>query len=150
MGGYGNGSSPFKSLMILFVAVFFCVVAFKVLLPSRSDEKPLAQRILNSFAAGREKALADGRAQVRPQGCRQGFVWREAYAGDDVCVTTKTRSATSAQNREADTRKRSGLEECREGYTWRLAGPNDHVCVPPEDALQAYWDNAQASSRQTN
>jgi hypothetical protein len=39
-----------------------------------------------------------------PDTCLQGFVWREAYPGDHVCVVPATRSAAWADNREAPNR----------------------------------------------
>lgn len=35
--------------------------------------------------------------------CLQGFVWRDAYNGDQICVTVETRSRTSEENAEATT-----------------------------------------------
>jgi hypothetical protein len=36
-----------------------------------------------------------------PRPCKSGFVWRQAFAGDDVCVTLQTRDATQADNAAA-------------------------------------------------
>ena len=36
-----------------------------------------------------------------PHTCVQGYVWREAYAGDDVCVTGAQRSQAAAGNAQA-------------------------------------------------
>lgn len=36
-----------------------------------------------------------------PETCRQGWVWRDAYDGDTVCVSGQTRDETAQQNRDA-------------------------------------------------
>lgn len=39
--------------------------------------------------------------------CLQGFVWRDAYNGDQICVPVETRSRTAQENAEADSRRAS-------------------------------------------
>jgi len=48
-----------------------------------------------------------GRATVYrgPDTCLEGYVWREAVAGDHVCVTPETRDQTAEDNRLADGRR---------------------------------------------
>jgi hypothetical protein len=84
--------------------------------------------------------------------CRQGFVWREAYQGDHVCVTPETRSQAVADNAAAASRREPnggayGPDTCRQGFVWRVARPEDLVCVTPERRDQIANDNAQASQR---
>jgi hypothetical protein len=84
--------------------------------------------------------------------CRQGFVWREAFPGDHVCVSPGTRSQASQDNSQAGARRQPGggpygPNTCVQGYVWREARPNDLVCVTPETRAQAASDNAQASAR---
>jgi hypothetical protein len=86
------------------------------------------------------------------QTCKQGFVWREAYQGDTVCVTPATRTQTAEDNRQADARREPGggaygPNTCRSGYVWREAREGDVVCVTPEVRSQAAADNAAAASR---
>jgi hypothetical protein len=57
--------------------------------------------------------------------CAQGFVWREAFRGDYVCVTPESRSQAARENSDP-----AGAEPCRPGTVWREAGRSDHVCVP--------------------
>jgi hypothetical protein len=87
-----------------------------------------------------------------PDTCLQGFVWREAWSDDHVCVTPQTRSQTAEDNRLADSRRSPnggpyGPDTCRQGYVWREAFPGDHVCVPPETRTRAVEDNRLAASR---
>jgi hypothetical protein len=50
--------------------------------------------------------------------CRSGYVWRERFDGDTVCVPPSERYKLA-----------NGY--CRSGYVWREANPNDRVCVTP-------------------
>jgi hypothetical protein len=40
-----------------------------------------------------------------PDTCLQGYVWREAFPGDHVCVTPATRSQAAYDNSQADSRR---------------------------------------------
>lgn len=91
-------------------------------------------------------------AQPAPETCRTGYVWREAYPGDLVCVTPETRAQAARDNREARARRQPGggaygPETCRPGYVWRAARPSDLVCVTPETRDQTSADNRQATAR---
>ncbi len=84
--------------------------------------------------------------------CRNGFVWREAVAGDHVCVTPGTRAEAADDNAHADMRvsmrnRSYGPDTCKQGYVWREATPDDHVCVTPGTRDQTADDNAHAESR---
>ena len=86
--------------------------------------------------------------------CRSGYVWREAVAGDFVCVSPDTRAQAARDNSEAAVRREpgggaSGPNTCRSGYVWREARPGDVVCVTPEVRAQTARDNAAAASRRT-
>ncbi|MCB0890545.1 MAG: hypothetical protein KDB51_01575, partial [Propionibacteriaceae bacterium] len=66
--------------------------------------------------------------------CVQGYVWREAYAGDDVCVTGAQRSQAAADNAQASARRNParfvyGPNTCAQGYVWRQGDAYDYVCV---------------------
>jgi hypothetical protein len=78
--------------------------------------------------------------------CRQGYVWREAFAGDQVCVSPQMRKAVEDDN-SAATERRSPGGSCNPGFVWRLARPDDHVCVTPQVRDQTQVDNRLASSR---
>jgi beta-lactam-binding protein with PASTA domain len=86
--------------------------------------------------------------------CIQGYVWREAFPGDRVCVTPKAREEVADDNRQAhlrlerDPSKRPyGPDTCAQGYVWREASPKDHVCVRPDARARAAQDNREAASR---
>jgi hypothetical protein len=84
--------------------------------------------------------------------CKQGYVWREAFAGDHVCVTPQTRTQAADDNRLAASRRAPGggaygADTCLAGFVWREASPADHVCVSPATRAQAAADNAQAANR---
>jgi hypothetical protein len=95
---------------------------------------------LTNFAAAQTAA--------QPDACAQGYVWREAFVGDHVCVSPDTREQTQSDNANAAQRKRD-RDECIEGLVWRLANAEDHVCVPQMTKEQAARDNELAETRLT-
>lgn len=48
-------------------------------------------------------------ADYGPNTCLNGYVWREAFVGDTVCVTPATRAQTRADNAAAERRRNSIL-----------------------------------------
>lgn len=84
--------------------------------------------------------------------CLPGFVWRNAFPGDHVCVSGDVRDRTAMQNAQADANRQpgggpSGPNTCRFGFVWREAEPDDQVCVTGADRAQAAADNALALTR---
>jgi hypothetical protein len=90
-------------------------------------------------------------ARAADDTCRSGYVWREAFPGDRVCVTPPTRDQAAQDNAQAGARRQAGgaygPDTCRSGYVWREAGANDRVCVTPPTRDEAAKDNAQAAAR---
>ena len=90
-------------------------------------------------------------ARAADDTCRSGYVWREAFPGDRVCVTPPRRDQAAQDNAQASARRQAGStygpDTCRSGYVWREAGANDRVCVTPPTRDQAAKDNAQAAPR---
>jgi hypothetical protein len=91
---------------------------------------------------------------VAPDTCIQGYIWREAFPGDRVCVTPLTRLYAAADNKlaasrlERDPSKRhQGQDTCLQEFVWREAGPKDRVCTDRGTREQAAEDNKQAASR---
>lgn len=89
---------------------------------------------------------------VDPNACVPGYVWREAFPNDRVCVTEGTRQQAARDNQLAASRRSPnggayGADTCLTGFVWREAGPSDHVCVPAADRQQAAMDNQAAVSR---
>lgn len=84
--------------------------------------------------------------------CVNGYVWREAVAGDHVCVPPATRSQAWYDNSQAAARRNPGggpygPDTCITGYVWREVTPSDHVCVTPATRSQVKIDNSQAHAR---
>ena len=84
--------------------------------------------------------------------CLQGYVWRQAYAGDYVCVTPATRTEAAQDNAAAVSRVQAGggaygPYTCVQGYVWRQVVSNDYTCVTPAVRAAAAYDNSQAASR---
>lgn len=102
------------------------------------------------LAAGYCGVPIDTQAASRQDTCKQGYVWREAFPGDHVCVRPNTRAQAAADNRLANTRWQHGgaygPDTCRQGYVWREARRNDHVCVTPKTHAQTTSDNLQAAN----
>ena len=86
-----------------------------------------------------------------PAQCKPGFVWREAFPDDNVCVTGETRTQAAQDNAQAAQRRVPngpyGPNTCVPGYVWREADPNDQVCVSGAVRSQAAKDNRQAAER---
>lgn len=100
-------------------------------------------------------ASAQATGDYGPDTCLQGWVWREAYTGDHVCVTPATRSQAAADNAQAANRRNPaggpyGPDTCLQGWVWREARPSDHVCVTPATRGQTSADNGQAANRRAS
>ena len=86
-----------------------------------------------------------------PNTCESGYVWREAFDGDTVCVTPERRGEVLEDNAQAAARREPnggafGPNTCKSGFVWRVARPEDLVCVTPEERGQIAAENAQASA----
>jgi hypothetical protein len=87
-----------------------------------------------------------------PIPCLQGYVWRQAFPLDYVCVTPATRTQAAADDAAAGSRVQPGggaygPYTCIQGYVWRQIVPTDYVCVTPAVRSQAAYDNSQAQNR---
>ncbi len=87
-----------------------------------------------------------------PDTCKVGYVWRDAFTGDHVCVTGATRTQAANDNKMASQRRSPtggsyGPDTCKVGYVWREATPSDHVCVSGITRTQTKRDNSLAQSR---
>jgi hypothetical protein len=96
-------------------------------------------------------ALTTANSAGAQDACRPGYVWREAFARDFVCVVPETRTRTAQDNTQANARRQPGgaygPNTCVSGYVWREAAPGDLVCVTPATRAQAANDNALAAGR---
>jgi hypothetical protein len=84
--------------------------------------------------------------------CRPGFVWREAFPGDTVCVTPERRAQVRFDNSRANARREPhggayGPATCIPGYVWREAREGDVVCVTPEERALVREENRTAATR---
>lgn len=86
-----------------------------------------------------------------PQLCRAGYVWREAYRGDYVCVSPLRREQTRIENAlAASHRADMRSDDCARGYVWREVEPSDHVCVTPDIRSLVAEENRLAPHRTAN
>jgi hypothetical protein len=98
------------------------------------------------------RSLPAARAALILDACMQGFVWREAFSEDHVCVTPQVRMGAAQDNQLAASRRSPngglyGVDSCLQGFVWREAAPSDHVCVPPSTRQHTAEDNQLATSR---
>jgi hypothetical protein len=86
-----------------------------------------------------------------PDTCKNGYVWREAAPGDNVCVTPHMRDLVAYDNSQAAARRNPhgayGSNTCKNGYVWREAFVGDVVCVTPSMRSQVKYDNSMAAYR---
>jgi hypothetical protein len=106
---------------------------------------------LNLSTAG--TGMAGGRPELPygPDTCLQGYVWREAFDGDTICVTPDRRAQILADNAAAAARRSPtggayGPDTCLPGFVWRVARPEDLVCVSPEERDRIAAENAQPNA----
>lgn len=110
--------------------------------------------VLTAAATASLVAASPAQAAPSPDLCVSGYVWREARAGDKVCVYPSVRQQAWNDNAQAHLRRNPsgpyGPNTCISGYVWRNAFPNDYVCVYPSVREQATYDNSQAYYRRLN
>lgn len=92
-----------------------------------------------------------------PDTCAPSFVWREAFAGDRVCVEPRRRTQVAADNAEASSRRAyactpphctfTAPDTCKVPFVWREARPSDHVCVTVPERSRVASENALADQR---
>jgi len=85
-----------------------------------------------------------------PDTCVDGFVWRDIYPGDHVCVTVQSRAKAAHENDIAGSRVDPagayGPNTCKPGFVWREAYAGDKVCVVPDRRSAVATENAQGPS----
>lgn len=86
-----------------------------------------------------------------PNSCRQGFVWRNAYPGDAVCVPPARMKQVEIENGNAASTRAgsgpSGPDTCKSGFVWRAARPSDLVCVTLQSRAVVKQENDTAWDR---
>jgi hypothetical protein len=85
-------------------------------------------------------------ALAQSNGCKAGYVPREAVADDNVCVTSAQHKQVLADNATASSRLRGSGDQCIPGYVWREAVKGDHVCVTHEVRAETKEENEQSAS----
>jgi hypothetical protein len=134
--------------------------SFATGLANASSRRALVARVAKTtvgaglvVALGRGTAASAGHCHHGPGTCVNGFVWREAFLNDHVCVTPDVRTRARLDNMELSGSRYVGgggpgwEQPCVSGYVWRKASPSDFVCVEPWVREQVAYDNSQAASR---
>ncbi|MFD9520938.1 hypothetical protein, partial [Streptomyces sp. NPDC059979] len=124
-------------LGICIAAVVFAAGAFA--LPASAAVGSPARPPVTSSSAGDPNSQPDGQ-------CKPGYVYRDSFEGDGVCVTPEERDAAHTQNPN----RQPGSNECKPGYVYRDSFEGDGVCVTPEerDAAHAQNPNRQPGSNE--
>jgi hypothetical protein len=103
------------------------------------------------IAAG--SVSSTGETSQIPDRCIQGFVWRDAFDGDHVCVIQEVRDQTAYDNSQAEIRRdpngASGPASCISGFVWREARIGDVVCVTPDRRTSTAEENSRAMEHRT-
>ncbi|MFL6661628.1 MAG: PASTA domain-containing protein, partial [Rhizobacter sp.] len=118
----------------------------KVIATVPPPDQPLPKGSAVSVTVG---VLASG-----PDTCKSGFVWRDAFPGDHVCVAPAVRAQAQAENAQGPAHRALpvfglpfGPDTCAPGFVWRDARQGDHVCVSGASRQAAADENRQAASR---
>lgn len=84
----------------------------------------IANQVRQESATAAERVDPNG--AYGPQSCKSGFVWREAFDGDAVCVTPARRQATWQQNANAGVGATGGLQPqpVAARCEWKYIGTN--------------------------
>uniref|UniRef100_UPI0035AE4EEB hypothetical protein n=1 Tax=Devosia sp. TaxID=1871048 RepID=UPI0035AE4EEB len=108
-----------------------------------------AALVLSSFAAA--PAVFAEPLRYGPDTCAEGFVWRDAAAGDHVCVKPAGRQRAAEENALAASRVDPtgayGPLSCVAGFVWREAFSGDMVCVTPDRRDAVANENRLGPSR---
>lgn len=72
-----------------------------------------------------------------PYTCKPGFVWRDSYEGDHLCVTPADRKKAHDDN--PDRQPGGGVYgpyTCKPGFVWRDSYDGDYACVTPQERAE--------------
>ncbi|MFE6847217.1 hypothetical protein [Streptomyces sp. NPDC057686] len=81
-----------------------------------------------------EQNREPGGGAYGPATCKQGYVWRDSFDGDSLCVTPERRQ----MNHDANPHRQPGggaygPNTCEPGYVWRNSYDGDVLCVTPAE-----------------
>ncbi|NOT18517.1 MAG: hypothetical protein HOP20_10715 [Sulfuriferula sp.] len=79
--------------------------------------------------------------------CKSGYVKRNAYGGDQVCVTPAIQAQTQQENQAARMLTKADGTCTSPIFVWRLAAEIDKTCASQSAHLQAIDDNNHAAER---
>lgn len=96
---------------------------------TRQSHEPVHLLVSSVLVLAASIAIADAGEAAR---CKPGYVWRERFEGDVVCVTP-------------DQRYKLENGRCRSGYVWRDSFSGDSVCVTPAQRAAAKKNSGAAA-----
>ena len=66
--------------------------------------------------------ISSNHAIAQSDACAEGYVWREAFYGDHVCVSENTHDRAQSDNKNAaELRAGKYGDQCVQGLVWRLS-----------------------------
>lgn len=102
---------------------------------------------LNILASSHDASAQDRVCPFGVEQCKVGFVWREAWDEDKVCVPGSSRTRAKTDKAAAASRKEPNSDQCKPGWVWRDGKPDDHVCVTGTTRNETARENREAASR---
>ncbi|MFB7467603.1 hypothetical protein ACFCZ1_29615 [Streptomyces sp. NPDC056224] len=113
-------------------------VSGAVALPASAVTAPSAHASVVSVRSYDDPNREPGGGAYGPNTCKQGYVWRDSYEGDVLCVTPdERRRAHDANPNRQPGGGAYGPATCLPGYVWRDSFDGDTLCVTPAERQQA-------------
>ncbi|MCX5148415.1 hypothetical protein OHB36_16790 [Streptomyces sp. NBC_00320] len=118
-------------LMLVLTSAAF--IAGSVALPASAAITPQTRSSAKSVLPGDyDPNRQPGGGAYGPNTCKPGYVWRDAWDGDTLCVTPAQRQATHDENPNRQPGGGAyGPSTCKPGYVWREAWDGDTLCLTP-------------------
>ncbi|WP_327364308.1 hypothetical protein [Streptomyces sp. NBC_01296] len=125
-----------RSMMVFASAAF---ITGGIALPATAAIAPQTQTSVTSLPSdGSNPHRQPGGGAYGPDTCMPGYVWRDSFDGDTLCVTPTARQRVHDQNPHRQPGGGAyGPSTCMPGYVWREKFKGDTLCVTPAERQQA-------------
>jgi hypothetical protein len=95
---------------------------------------PVSQRPADDSDGDPDPNRQPGGGAYGPYTCKLGFVWRDSYEGDHLCVSPAGRQKAHADNPDRQPGGGAyGSYTCKPGFVWRDSYDGDYACVSPHE-----------------
>ncbi|WP_406511213.1 hypothetical protein OG851_01260 [Streptomyces sp. NBC_00161] len=127
-----------RSMMVFASAAF---ITGGIALPATAAIAPQTQTqtsVKSLPSDGSNPHRQPGGGAYGPDTCMVGYVWRDSFDGDTLCVTPAARQKVHDQNPHRQPGGGAyGPSTCMPGYVWREKFKGDTLCVTPAERQQA-------------